>query len=145
MLILTARYHSRDPDRLDITRMGCDRDRKSGKPTPGEFLAPSWEILKPALAWRRSFETECEANGKDASAAYFEVYRARYRAEMVTSYRTRRAEWTALLARPRVVLVCFCPEPTHCHRTIAAGFLVACGAEHGGEIATPSKRIRSAA
>lgn len=134
--VFTARYSTRDPDRLDITRMGCDRARKANKPAPGEFLAPSWEILKPALAWRRAFEERCKEQNLDENTEYFRIYRERYREEMLTSWRRRRSEWEALLARERVVLVCFCPVAAYCHRTIAAGFLASprLGAVHEGEI-----------
>ena len=140
MVLWTARYHVRDVDRLDITRMGCDRLVRAGKPAPGEFLAPSWEILKPALEWRRAFEARCARQGLDEEAEFFRVYTARYRAEMVVSYRTRRAEWDALLARERVTIVCFCPDPAYCHRSLAAGFLAKCGVDYRGEL-TEADRV----
>ena len=142
MILFTAHYHVRDRDRFDITRMGCDRDREAGKPTPGEFLAPSWKILKPVLDWRRAFIARCAQEGLDEQAEYFRVYRKQYRAEMLASWQTRRDEWLALLARDRVVLVCFCADPAFCHRTLAAGFLSSpkLGADYRGEL-TEADRI----
>lgn len=145
MILYTAHYGVRDVDRLDITRLGAARAARAGKPAPGEFLAPSWEILKPALAWRRAFEAHCAERGLDEGVEYFRVYGERYRAEMLRSWKERRAEWLSLLARERVVLVCFCPDPASCHRTLAATFLSspklgALAADYRGEL-TEADRI----
>lgn len=50
--------------------------------------------------------------------------------------RPRPDAWRRLLARERVVLVCFCADPARCHRAILrAGILPALGAVDGGELA----------
>ena len=127
-LVFTGRYRIQDPDRLDITRAGCDRARKAGNPAPGEFLAPSTGLVFPTLEAMKAAKTKADRD------RVWSGYVASYRYQMIASYKFRRDEWTALLARPRVVLVCFCADPSRCHRTLAASYLVACGAERGGEI-----------
>ncbi|MFI5297254.1 MAG: DUF488 family protein [Polyangiales bacterium] len=129
--VYTARIACDDPDRFDITR-------KSGGEA-GEPFAPSWKTLGPVLrlrqeqqklevdasdALRAKHAEEAKALTQRARAAAREVERAwvryidDYTAEMRLSYRARRAAWNALLARERVVLVCYCTEPERCHRTL---------------------------
>lgn len=128
MILHTARMGLRDPDVLDITRGGCDRARKAGKPAPGEFLAPSADLVFPTL--RALMATKDEA----ARAAIWAGYIEQYRWEMLTSYRTRRGEWDALLASERRIMTCYCADPARCHRTLAAGFLAKLGANYRGEL-----------
>lgn len=46
--------------------------------------------------------------------------------------------WRALLARPRVVLACYCADPERCHRTILArDILPKLGATYRGELTRP--------
>ncbi len=140
--VFSARIGYHDPDVLDVTR-------KSGR--DGLFLAPSWDILKPALdARKRAAALLEETLGLDATARAtaeqweddaWDVYRRAYRVELRKSYVDHRAKWDALLARPRVVLVCYCvlrpSEPLRCHRAILrTHILPACGAVDCGEIWT---------
>jgi uncharacterized protein YeaO (DUF488 family) len=108
LVVLTDRISSRDRDRFDVTR-------KSGGPA-GHPFAPSWPLLSWGLA-------EMRAGRGDAA---WPVYRDRYVEEMRVSWRRHRAAWDALLARERVVLVCYCVEETRCHRTVLAELLVRC-------------------
>lgn len=129
--IYTARYSATDPDRLDITRSGANRYEKEhgkGSRAPGEFLAPSNRLLWPH---RRAMRA---ARGLATLVAAAASYRQGYFAEMRLSYRERRAEWDALLGRPRVVLVCFCAHRDDCHRGLAAEILGKLGAEDRGEL-----------
>lgn len=128
MILFTARYSVSDADRLDITRAGCDRARKEGKPTPGEFLAPAASIVFPTLAAMKRAKS-----GADRERIWAH-YEASYHHQMVAAYRLRRVEWALLLVRPRVVLVCFCADPSRCHRTLAASYLAKLGADYRGEI-----------
>lgn len=49
--------------------------------------------------------------------------------------RSRRHLWTPLLARERIVLVCYCTVPEHCHRfLLRTRILPALGAVDGGEL-----------
>lgn len=122
MILHTARYSSRLPDRLDITRAGCDRLIAAGKPAPGEVLAPSHAILWPAL----------RAIKADVPNAFAD-YREKYLAELRQRYRTRRAEFETILALESATLVCFCADVTQCHRSVAAEVLTKLGAEYRGE------------
>ena len=118
--VYTARISSSDPDTLNITR---------GSGTAGLFLAPSRIILRVALAEMKRARSLAE---RDAS---FERYRVRYLDEMRESYRTSRPAWDELLARPRVVLVCYCTDARRCHRWIARTLILpTLGAVDCGEI-----------
>lgn len=102
MRIATARFQYRGDDRVDITRK------------PGESVfAPSWPLLREAKA--RMLEDAVEA---------WKFYVPRYMDEMRHSWRDHRAEWAALVARDRVVLVCHCAKPGMCHRSLLAGILL---------------------
>lgn len=120
LVVHTARFSSRDPDRLDTTRMGTWLARKAGKcPGIGEAFAPSWALLKAAKS----------------GALKFGEYELRYLSEMRDSYRVNRAAWDAVLSRDRVVLVCYCRDPDECHRGLLADILAKLGATYAGEIA----------
>lgn len=114
MNVYTSRIDilGRDPDALDITRAGA-KARPSG---PGVAFAPSWDLL---LRGKRG-ELTCE----------------QYTAEMRESYRRRRDDWRALLARERVVLCCYCTDPKQCHRSVFARILAKLGARPLGELPT---------
>lgn len=143
--VYTARVSYDGPDRLDVTRQGADAHRKRhGIPSPGEPFAPSWRILKPALAARRLASRMLEhrpdgdlAEAREAAAKLalesWERYVREYTAEMRASYQRRRRAWDALLARETVTLVCYCTDPARCHRSLLAGMLGSCGAEVLGE------------
>ena len=128
--VWTARISSKDPDRFDITR-------KSGDAS-GIVFAPSWAILRPALAARKQANEEALAglfhDALNTEIDAWAVYVPAFLAEMRASYKVNRGTWAALLARPRVVLVCYCTDPRYCHRTvIASGILPKLGAEYRGE------------
>lgn len=103
-------------DRLDVTRKSAGL---AGLP-----FAPSWRILGPMIALRRS--------GGDERAAW-PGYAADYTAEMRASFRASRPAWDALLARDEVTLVCYCADPAFCHRTLLAEILSKLGAKPCGE------------
>ena len=119
LAVYTARITYAGPDRLDVTR-------KSGGAT-GRPFAPSWAILRPALKIRVE-------DGHGAFLAAWPQYVADYTAEMRASYRRKRAAWDALLARPAVVLVCYCTDPARCHRRVLAELLAKLGAVDLGEV-----------
>lgn len=119
LTVRTARLSYDGADRLDIARASCGPD--------GEPFAPSWDILLPILALRRS-----DARALEAA---WPKYAADYTAEMRASYRRKRAAWDALLARPAVVLVCYCTDPARCHRRVLAELLAKLGAVDLGEVA----------
>lgn len=138
MILFTAQYRAHDRDRLDITRGGCERTRAAGQPAPGIIFAPSADLLRQGLADRAAARGDAEAE-----RAAWERYAARYRLEMVASYRRHRAAWEAQLARERVVIVCFCSgadaAAKRCHRFLLASFwssakLGALAADYRGEL-----------
>ena len=147
--VQSARINYGGPDRLDVTR-------KSG--TDGLFLAPSWAILRPALEARKwadgMMRVALDGITADAGNEYPEFdpfpyqskaeniiaqswssYVPAYLGEMRRSYVENRAQWSALLARERVVLCCYCTDREHCHRAILrARILPALGAVDDGEV-----------
>lgn len=124
--VWTARRWTRDPDRFDVTR-------KDGGPV-GEVFAPSWGLLRPALAAFRAIEARAAPDQAERAAAAWNAYATTYTAEMRSSYRANRPAWEALVARPRVVLVCYCVDPARCHRGLLAGILGKLGADVRGEL-----------
>lgn len=151
--VLTARVGSREPDVLDITRKTAEEHERRGLVSPGAFLAPSRPLLDAALAdRRRAKKMRAEAAAEtplfgdpgradalrraaDAlEADAWELYVPRFRLEMLASHREHRRSWDALLALPRVVLVCFCSTRERCHRGLVAGYLARLGAVDGGEV-----------
>jgi uncharacterized protein YeaO (DUF488 family) len=115
----TAPMSYAGPDRLDITR-------KTGDDF-GRLFAPSWGLLAPALEERKAGRF-----GEDDWARYV----AAYTEEMRRSYRARRDAWDDLLARPRVVAVCYCrisETRPWCHRRVLADLLAQLGAVDLGE------------
>ncbi len=129
--VYTSRISSKDPDRFDVTR-------KSGGPA-GEVFAPSWSILRPALAARKEAKSMLDAGDQfeafkveeDAWADYVPAFLD----EMRASYKLNRSAWDALVSRSRVVLVCYCVIPERCHRTLLArNVLSKLGATYRGEL-----------
>jgi hypothetical protein len=130
--VWTARIVSKDPDRFDVTR-------KSGG-AAGTVFAPSWAILSPALAARKEAQRLLTGIPLYQAAALvernaWESYVPAFMAEMRGSYKAHRAAWESLLARDRVVLVCYCTDPHRCHRTLLArDILSTLGATYRGEV-----------
>lgn len=144
--VYSARVSYRGDDRLDVTR-------KSAR--EGLFLAPSWNVLRPALIARYSVDlkrADLEAANaqwahRDAERLGFELaalerewdetwerYVALFTDEMRTSYRRHREAWVALLQRPIVTLCCYCADSQRCHRTLLArDILPKLGAHNAGE------------
>lgn len=109
----------------------------------GAPFAPSWGILRPALEARIQalglrHDTHEARRMLDAAWA---AYGPAYTAEMRDSYRVHRGAWDALLALPRVVLLCYCVEPERCHRSLFAAILWKFGAEVRGEIRSQQVRL----
>ena len=135
--VYTSRISYGWPDRLDCTR-------KSG--TDGLFLAPSWAILKPALA---SMKTDLEewnfyANegawscGEAAKRRLDDTWRKyvkAYKSEMATSQKEHADRWEWLLGLERIVLCCYCTSTHYCHRRLLrADILPGLGAKDCGEL-----------
>lgn len=117
LTVYTARIGYADPDVLDVTRKSGDQ--------LGRAFAPSWTLLSPALAARAHGDIE----------AVWPRYVAGFRGEMDASQENSPGAWRSLLARKRVVLVCYCGNPERCHRTLLArDILPRLGAVYGGEL-----------
>ncbi len=162
--VLTARYNFVDPDRLDITRAGCDRALRQGLPAPGAPWAPPASLLWPAKAHldlaaslRRRGLTLPEGSeprawmlseAEHVEAVVEEAYARLFRVAMIESWRSQRPAWDDLLRRDRVVLVCMCrrrspaEDQRHtCHRGhLAARILVKLGAIDLGEAEQPEPK-----
>ena len=121
LLFYTSRVDYDGEDRLDISReTGCRL---------GIHFAPSWSILKPALALRDA--------GRETEESW-QQYAAAYRSEMRALYAQQRDVWQKLLARRRAVLCCYCnlaAHPGRCHRLLLAEYLKKLGAVYLGELA----------
>ncbi len=131
--VFTSRMgYKSDADWLDITLQGNLR-RLEKQPDPpgghrgiGLWFAPSPKILYAYLS-KRKFGRETDRDWLQ----YIEDYMR----EMRASYVKARPAWDLLLSWPRVVVLCMCPEPARCHRTILAqSILPKLGAVYGGEI-----------
>jgi hypothetical protein len=115
----TARISYGGPDRLDVTRKGAWLARKAGRDAPGEPWAPSWDLLKKAKG----------------GELHFDEYDPLFLAEMRVSYQRHRTAWDGLLARSRVVLVCYCVDAEQCHRwLLRTRIFPALGAVDAGEV-----------
>lgn len=121
LTVFTSQLYYSGPDRLDITAKTGARSRLGL--VVGSTFAPTWDLV---MGYKQGRVTQ-------------EEYIARYTELMRESYRRYRSQWEELLARDRVVLVCYCPEGNFCHRQVLAELLVKCGATHGGEIKAPAE------
>ena len=123
--VYTAHVSFADPDRLDVTR-------QTGG-AAGEPFAPSWGLVRPVLAARRG-SPPWRVRSAVAEAAW-ERFVPLYVEEMRGSYRARRDAWDRLLGRDRVVLTCYCVDPSRCHRGLLSGILERLGASALGNLA----------
>jgi hypothetical protein len=125
--VYTSRVGCRDPDALDVTR-------KSAGPA-GLPFAPSWALLRRALP----------KLAKGAPVVTPEQYEVEYRAEMAASRARDPGTWEAMLARPRVVLLCYCASPDRCHRRLLARMLVELGGigfvQDRGELSAAGREV----
>lgn len=112
--VWTARISTKDPDRYDVSR-------KTGDGT----FAPSWILLKAYLDIKRS--------GRDQTEEEWVNYCRRYLREMARSSKIN--DWSPLLTKSRVVLTCYCTDPSRCHRRVLAIILKEkFGAVYHGEL-----------
>ena len=136
MILYTDHYSSRHPARLDITRAGCDKALRVGKPAPGAIFAPSADLLRWGLDARNRARGDAER-----MAAVWARYEADYLAEVRERIAADRAALDALLRLPEACAVCFCggadAAAGHCHRFPAARLLAEYGADYRGEWKEP--------
>ena len=136
LTVYTARVTYAGPYRLDVTRGGAD--------PIGVAFAPTWAILRPALAgmtagdpsaWptyvpQYTAEMRISAGMDEAHPRFGPLERAAW----ARGVRPRLDAWREVEARGQVVLVCFCVDAERCHRRPLAGFFVKRGAVDGGEL-----------
>lgn len=146
LTVCSSRIGTRDSDALDITR--------KGNHPQGVIFAPSETILRPALRAREEADklrreaddltiapTGSERLALLAQADRIESemwtwYEPVYTEEMRVSYKANRRAWQAILAKSRVVLLCYCAKAVlpHCHRVALRCIFVKLGAVDGGEL-----------
>jgi hypothetical protein len=114
LIVYTAhmsRSWKEDPDALDVTI-------KSSRGVGAVFAPDNWEMVM----------------GVKRGTVPPAVYRDWYLRVLRRSYRQERAQWEAVLARTRAVLLCYCHPEQFCHRQILAEVLTKLGADYRGEI-----------
>jgi uncharacterized protein YeaO (DUF488 family) len=133
----TSRINYGGPDRLDVTMKTSREAVKKGKRSPGAPFAPTQRLVYWGKNMLRIAEKK-RLNGDRAADAFedwaWQTYGQRYHMQMKLSYAKLREAWDELLARDRVVLVCFCVDPARCHRRLLAEYLEKCGALDRGEL-----------
>lgn len=98
--VWTAQYRYPGIDRVDIT-MKCPPK------TIGVAFQPGWDIVTGIKS------------GYITAEQYTKIYKER----MDVSFRTNRSYWDALVSKPEIVLVCFCPNGDFCHRYLLTAIL----------------------
>lgn len=129
--VWTAPLAYKGDDRLNVSRRHND-DRV------GLVFARSETILSPMLVLRglHAGLREKDIDREHLKAIWVNtwiLYREAYTHEMRRSFREHKQVWKELLGRSVVTLVCFCPTPGYCHRTVLAKILGAMKAEVCGE------------
>jgi ribA/ribD-fused uncharacterized protein len=109
----TARYNYSGPDRYDVTVKSGDK-----------VFAPTWKLVR---------------RYKDSCITWPEYVR-QYTDLMRGSYRNNKPHWINLLQKPSITLVCFCTDPTHCHRTLLAEMLARAGNANNISVAYHGER-----
>jgi uncharacterized protein YeaO (DUF488 family) len=107
-------------DTLDVTiKSGKDiKSLKAPDEIAGKVFAPSWGMVMGHKNLRLTDEQ----------------YTQMYYKLMRQNYKNNREEWEKLLAREKVVLLCYCYSGAFCHRYLLKDMLVKAGAEYKGEI-----------
>lgn len=158
----TAHYGYIGPDRVDITRYGCDSLMRDGKDAPGVIFAPSPDLVYPVVkhlfpAAEALISTEgSEHVGVELQRSLWAAYKHLFRAEMRVSLgmastehgpleklavkrgvRPAHSKWQAWLDRERAVFVCLCTRRIEgavaCHRVLVAECLQKLVAVYEGE------------
>lgn len=133
-----------EPDLLDITR-------GTGGPRGSPF-APTWKILRPALAKNRQGGAVAEEGWRWYSPRFLAEMRVSHGGLPVDRYGEHERlavengvapcpeAWANLLAMERVVIACHCRGRARCHRGLLAAILVRLGAADLGELPPPPRR-----
>jgi len=105
----TIRYSG--DNRLDISI-------KSSNFNTGRIFAPTWDLVNLV---KENKITEKE-------------YVLQYKKLMKDSYELNKDKWIEFLNKEQLVLCCYCPPLTFCHRYILTDLLLKFGATYKGEI-----------
>jgi len=106
-----SRLWKAEPDALDITI-------KSSRGLGAVFAPDTWDMV----------------TGVKRGTVSTETYRHWYLSLLRRRYRQDQTAWDSVLARPRVVLLCYCPVGQFCHRHLLADVFKKLGADYCGEI-----------
>lgn len=158
---------TRDPDRFDISRGGGGEAAVPFAPSRA-LLTPTLDARSRAKTAPRDEARRIEAElwawyapryRAEMQISHGAVYQRKTWSELDdlqreawrNGARPRPEAWREELALPRRVYQCWCSLDSrmpatellargHCHRVLLAGFLTACGAVYGGELATSRAR-----
>ena len=111
-----------EPDAMDITI-------KSSRGLGAVFAPDTWDMVM----------------GVKRGTVSTETYRHWYLSLLRRRYRQDRTVWDSVLARPRAVLLCYCPVGQFCHRHLLAEVLGKLGADYRGEILPTGQFVSPAA
>lgn len=135
LVVHTARVSYGGPDRLDVTAKSAGEE--------GRAFAPRWGLVRWGLDMMERAKKK-RALGEPGAEAFAEwawhLYSMRYTAQMRLSFVEQPKAWERLLARRRVVLVCYCTDPERCHRRVLAHLLEQAGAVDAGELPESEQR-----
>lgn len=90
---------------------GLDITIKSSGPI-GKIFAPTWGMVM----------------GFKEGRITWEEYVEQYKAHMRVSFRKHRDIWDNILMRDQVVLLCYCRDEQHCHRSLLRDMFLRLGA-----------------
>jgi uncharacterized protein (DUF488 family) len=113
LVVYTAPRSYSGRDRLDITIKQQDAE--------GRVFAPEASAFRAYIALKKAGLLTLEA---------WDVYTRQYHDHMA---KVSPEHWSRLYERRLVTLVCFCEEPSFCHRRLLAEILVSRGAVYRGE------------
>ena len=105
--IYTSRIDYPGDDAIDVSAL-----------TGNQAFAPLWPVVRDFKRGRLTWDE----------------YKDEYVSLMRASYKENRLAWDHVLQRERVVLVCFCPDVSNCHRLLLARIFEKLGAMYLGEI-----------
>ena len=81
--------------------------------TGNKVFAPTWEMVE-------SIKTATPENKSRVEENYCEQYRLLMRQSWINN----RAEWLALLNKPKIALACYCKAGDFCHRVLLVEYLL---------------------
>lgn len=110
MIIYTSQYNYSGNNRLDITTRSED--------PIGRIFSPSWILVKNYK------------DGKINEQQYSNIYINNMR----ILYKEFSCIFHNILKKDKLVLVCFCPKNTFCHRLLLKDIFIKLGAKDGGEL-----------